>query len=347
MRLLYLDPRQIEPDPQGVRLNMGDIESLAATIAEQGLLQPLGVIERSIGRYQVVFGGRRREAALRLGLERVPCLVLEADDLDLLVQQVTENVARLDLNDMEKALAFARLRERLSTAGQNGDLDDAVGRLVGLAGRTVRRYLGLLDLPEEVQAIIREGSLTVTQAQHLRRISGARRQLELARYAADEGLSAAQVSELASYLAANPTLSVESALDALQSGLELRSAPAVEAPVISAASLPKGAALDLPETEEDFWEDEQDEEEGGILTEIEAEEQSPRNKARVFRIRSLDQMVDESDRLARALHEGDLVKWVAKDEGAPFKLRLLLKQLETLTRALRQLMSEQGWDIGD
>ena len=64
----------------------------------------------------------------------------------------------------------------------------------------------------------------------------------------------------------------------------------------------------------------------------------------MFRIRSLDQMVDETDRLSRAYAEGDLIKWVKSDEGAPFKVRLLLKQLETLSRGLRELVNEQGWE---
>ena len=64
-----------------------------------------------------------------------------------------------------------------------------------------------------------------------------------------------------------------------------------------------------------------------------------------FRIRSLDQMVDETDRLARAHLEGDLVKWVKTDTGAPMKVRLLLKQLDSLSRALRTLVSQQGWEI--
>ena len=74
---------------------------------------------------------------------------------------------------------------------------------------------------------------------------------------------------------------------------------------------------------------------------------SANDKARVFRIRSLDQMVDETDRLSRAYAEGDLVKWVKSDDGAPMKVRLLYKQLNSLVRVLHDLASQQGWAIED
>ena len=196
MKLLYLDPRALAADPNGVREDPGNVEGLAATIAEHGLLQPIGVIEAGAGRYQVVYGNRRREAALRLGLERVPCIILDSDDPRTLIQQLTENVQRQDLNDLEKARAFLRLREQLA-AGQahnEGELDEATARAVGLSARTVRRYLGLLDLPEEIQQLLRAGDLSVTQAQHLRRIPNPRTQVELAHAAVDEGMSAAELS---------------------------------------------------------------------------------------------------------------------------------------------------------
>jgi ParB family transcriptional regulator, chromosome partitioning protein len=350
MELLYLDPRQLEADPEGVRDDIGDVSGLATTIAEQGLLQPLGVVELGNGRYRVVYGGRRRAAAIQLGLERVPCVVLDTGDPGLLLRQLIENLQRQDLNDVEQARAFARLRSNIvETRGKlpEGDLDEAVGQAVGLSKSTVRRYLNLLELPDEVQQMIRRGELNVTQAQHLRRIASPRTQLELARAAADEGMSAAEVSRLAAYFAANPNLTLETALQALEQGLDLRTS---SGPEISVAGGPLAktstAAVDRPESDADLWDDDDEpqEEQGFLSVEDDTIENQPKNKARVFRIRSLDQMVDETDRLSRAYADGDLVKWVKQDEGAPFKLRLLLKQLESLTRGLRDLAAQQGWE---
>ncbi|KAB8140892.1 ParB/RepB/Spo0J family partition protein [Chloroflexia bacterium SDU3-3] len=354
MKLLYLDPRTIDADPSGVRESPGDIAGLAATIAEQGLLQPLGVVESGGGRYRVVYGNRRREASLKLGLEKVPCIVLENDDPHTLLQQLTENLQRQDLNDLEKSKAFARLRELIQERGEltgETELDDAVGVAVGLTGRTIRRYMGLLDLPEEIHDMLRTGELSVTQAQHLRRISNQRTQIELAKAAVEEGMSAAELSRLSSYFAANPGISLDTALEALQQGVEVREqhAPAVAAGGGPLAKVGAGSFATREESDDDLWDDdEQPKDDGdGINIESVTIENQPKNKSRVFRIRSLDQMVDETDRLARAHVEGDLEKWVKSDEGASFKVRLLIKQLNSLLRALQNTASEQGWATGD
>jgi len=349
MQLLYLDPRQLEADPDGVREEPGDVSGLAATIAERGLLQPLGVVAAGGDRYRVVYGGRRRAAAIQLGLERVPCIVLDADDPDLLLRQLIENVQREDLNDIEQARAYARLRARIvEMRGKlpENELDEELGRAVGMSGRNVRRYLGLLDLADEVQHMVRRGELNVTQAQHLRRVGSPKTQVELARLAVEEGMSAAELAKLVAYFAANPNLTVETALQALEQGQELRTQAGPEVSV-AGGPLAKtgGAAVDRPESDADLWDDEEEGDDGQFLgVEDDTVENQPKNKARVFRIRSLDQMVDETDRLSRAYAEGDLVKWVKSDEGAPFKLRLLLKQLESLARGLRDVARQNGWE---
>lgn len=351
MKLLFLDPRTLEADPQGVREEPGDIDGLAATIADHGLLQPLGVVEAGQGRYRVVYGNRRRLAALKLELERVPCIILDPDDPQMLVRQMTENLQRRDLNDLEKALAFKRLRDDLRLQGNQdeGKLDEETAKIVGLAARTVRRYLGLLDLPLEIQQMLRDGDLSVTQAQHLRRISSERTQIELAKAAVEEGMSAAELSRLSSYFAANPGLSLDDALSALQQGIE-PGRPQMPAAAPMPSMVKGGAAPSLGlDNDNDLWddEDEGEEDDGYLSVDDETIENQPKNKARVFRIRSLDQMLDETDRLARAHVEGDLVKWVEKDDGAPMKVRLLLKQLDSLARALRDVVQKRGWVIDE
>jgi ParB family chromosome partitioning protein len=351
MQLLYLDPQQLETDPDGVREDPGDVAGLAATIAERGLLQPLGVVDLGNGRYRVVYGGRRRAAALHLGMEQVPCVVLASDDPDLLLRQLIENVQRQDLNDVEQARAYARLRARL--AEQHGklpenDLDELVGQAVGLSGRTIRRYVGLLDLADEVQQMLRRGELNVTQAQHLRRVQSPRTQVELAQAAVEEGMSAGELSRLVTYFAANPNLTLETALQALEQGKELRTQAGPEV-TVSGGGLGRTSvsAVDRPDSDADLWDDDPvdsgDSPADLFGVEETTIENQPRNKARVFRIRTLDQMVDETDRLSRAYQEGDLAKWVRQDDGAPFKLRILLKQLDSLSRGLRDLAREQGW----
>jgi ParB family chromosome partitioning protein len=348
MQLLYLEPQQLELDPEGIREDAGDIGGLAETIRSQGLLQPLGVSALDGQRYRVVYGGRRLRAVQQLGFERVPCVLVDTENEDdLLVRQVIENVQRQDLNDLEKARAFQRLRERLTTDveqhGQKpseGELDEQVGATVGLAARTIRRYLGLLDLPPEVQYLLRDGDLGVTQAQYLRRIANPRTQIELAQMVADEGLSAAEVSNLANYFAANPNLSIDAAMQALANNLELRTKPADVADDVAAFVKESPATAANEASDDDFWIDDEDDQQEALDQEL-LDLTAPQPKIRVTRIHSLDQMVDEADRLSRAYHEGDLQKWVERDENASFKLRLLLRQLRTLAQALEALVGDE------
>jgi ParB family chromosome partitioning protein len=355
MHVRAIDPMLLDADPAGVREDPGDVSGLAATIADYGLLQPIGVVAGDAGRYTVVYGNRRRVAALELGLSSVPCVVLEAGE-QTLVQQLAENLQRRPLNDLEQARAFARLRADLATRSDESALDDQVGSLVGLTGRTVRRYLGLLELPEAIQQYLRREELTVTQAHHLRRVPNPRTQLELARAAVDEGMSAAEISRLASFFAANPTLSLDQALAAVQQGIDTHAEMMRELHSVTPdTGMLRGAALGAAERGEAGADDDADADaawppdgdqavEGSFETTL---ENQPKNKARVFRIRSLDQMLDETDRLARAHVDGDLVRWVESDDGAAMKVRLLVKQIDQLARALRGLASQRGWELDD
>jgi ParB family chromosome partitioning protein len=357
MHVRAIDPTLLDADPAGVREDPGDVSGLAATIADYGLLQPIGVVAGTAGRYTVVYGNRRRVAALELGLSSVPCIVLEAGEPQTLVQQLAENLQRRPLNDLEQARAFARLRADLATRADESALDEQVGSLVGLTGRTVRRYLGLLELPEAIQHYLRREELTVTQAHHLRRVPNPRTQLELARAAVDEGMSAAEISRLASFFAANPTLSLDQALAAVQQGVDTHAemmrglhAATPETGMLRGAALGGAEHADADEPDDtgelaEAWApDGSPPGDEAFETTI---ENQPKNKARVFRIRSLDQMLDETDRLARAHVDGDLVRWVESDDGAAMKVRLLIKQIDQLARALRGLASQRGWEFDE
>jgi ParB family chromosome partitioning protein len=225
-RLLYIDPRLLVPDADNVRREPGDLDGLAASLRQYGVLQPLGVVPHEDGlaaagpRYRVVYGNRRRAAAIMAGLSAVPCVPLSlSPGTDQLVAQLLENMQRRDLNDMEKADGLARLRRHLAAAeGPAGEsLDDRVATLVGLKPRTVRRYLALRQLPPSVRDLLADGRLTVTQAQHLHALA-ADRQQEVATRAAAEEWTAALVSRVCAALVRAPGLSVDDALQAAAGG---------------------------------------------------------------------------------------------------------------------------------
>lgn len=343
MQIIELNPHHILVTDHGIREDIGDISGLAATIADQGMLQPLGVVRRQDGQYQLIYGHRRRSAALSLGMTQVPCLVFDDEADRNLIRQLTENLQRRDLNDLEQANAFARLRARFATDhpdADEGTLDDYVAQTVGLSPRSVRRYLGLLDLEEAIQLYLRTGQLTVTQAQHLRRISNTQTRLELARAAVDEGMSAAELSRLASYFAANPSQSLDSAVQLLQRGVH-ESATSPTLPPQSMASTSEMddsyAELGLPAHatagagDEDHY--------------LSDDSVIASTKVRQNRIKSLDQMLDESDRLLRAYADGQLQRWVDHDDNAAVKVGMLIASTKRLLAGLTELARNEHWPI--
>lgn len=338
-QLIYLDPQQIQPDPGAIRHDPGDIATLADSIAAQGLLQPIGILHMWGDTYRVVFGHRRLEACKLLGLERVPCLLIETDPDELFVPQLVENLQRLDLNDMEKAEAMARLRARIERQEPHlseGELDDMVGKAISLSGRTVRRYIALLELSPTIQGWIRDGSLTVTQAQHLLRIPNLDTREELAREAAEEGMTAAQIGQLAAFFAANPNLTIESALEALEAGVRLRKELPPEPVEGEIQKLSRAAAA---EPEERIWEaGEEGYEEEGYMGGDESSDW-----ARLRRFHSLDEVLDEAGRISRSFYEGDIEKWAGSDEHAPVKAVLLLRQLRAVVESLENICRGRGW----
>ncbi len=342
--LVHLDPRDLLLDPENVRRDgPGDLEALAQSIREHGLLQPIGV-QRENGHYRVVYGNRRREAAVLAGLERVPCLLLDPPEEQRLVWQLLENLQRRDLNDLDKAEGLARLRRRLARqagASPERDLDERVARAVGLSAATVRRYLGLLELAPAVRGLIADGDLGVTQAQHLRLVKDPAQQETLARAAVERGLSAAALSRAARLLANQPGMSIEEALGQGERGVE---PVARRDPPAALERLPRPPKVETAAEDDDggLWEDdaaEDDPEARGLAG------PSTADGHRVFRIRSVGAFVDEVDRLARALQDGDLARAAADEPDAPIQLRLALRQLSFVARELERLLRRNGWGV--
>jgi ParB family transcriptional regulator, chromosome partitioning protein len=340
--LLELDPRQIAPDPDNVRREEQDsLESLAESLRDHGVLQPLGVA-RDNGSFRVVYGARRRSAAILAGLPTVPCVLVEAAPEDRLVRQLVENLQRRDLNDLDQADGLARLRRdlarRLDGAAER-ELDEAVGRTVGLSASTVRRYLGLRELAAPVRDLIADGQLTVTQAQHLGSIGDATRQEEVARLAVERGLSAAAIARACKAALARPNLSAAEAIDLGESNAELPEAPQPKAKLERLAKAPKAADDD---SDADLWDEPRgaaDDDDDGPLAAV----RESADGHRVFKIQSVAVFCDEVDRLARALVDGDLDRAAADDPAAPLKLRLAARQMEHTGKLLNQLLAKRGW----
>ena len=135
------------------RVDDADLEELAASIREHGVLQPVLVTETFDG-YQLVAGERRVRASRLAGLERIPALVRQLADRDQLEIALVENVQRADLDPIDEATAYRQLIDEF------GLTQEAVAQRVGKSRASVANTVRLLDLHRDVQAAIAEGRLT-------------------------------------------------------------------------------------------------------------------------------------------------------------------------------------------
>lgn len=180
----------IRPNPYQPRAEFdeADLRSLAESIKGSGLLQPV-VVRRQAGLYELVAGERRWRAARMAGLTSIPAVVRDADDSQMLLFALVENVQRKDLNPVEKARAVRVL------LGQTGASHEKSAAALGMDRSTLTNLVRLLDLPPEILAEVSRGTIS---AGHARALLGAPRllQMKLALQIVRDGLSVRQVETL-------------------------------------------------------------------------------------------------------------------------------------------------------
>jgi ParB family transcriptional regulator, chromosome partitioning protein len=181
---------RITPNPRQPRQRMdaSELDSLAASIREHGVLQPILVTETLDG-YQLVAGERRFRASKQAGLDRIPAVIRHLVDRDQLELALVENLQRSDLGPMEEAHAFRALADDFAMT------HDAIAQRVGRAKSTVTNTLRLLDLDPAVQEHLVQGRLTEG---HARAIGGiaADHQSRISSMVIEQGLSVRQTEEL-------------------------------------------------------------------------------------------------------------------------------------------------------
>lgn len=187
-QLREVDIDLIVPNPRQPReqIDPEALATLAESIRQHGVLQPLIVSElaREPGRpatFQLVAGERRWQAAKLAGLERVPVVVKDASDQQLLEWALIENLQRADLSPLEEAAAFRHLIDDF------GLTQDQVADRVGRSRSAVANTLRLLRLPAEARALVASGALSEGHARALLMVEDERRLVDLARRAVAEG----------------------------------------------------------------------------------------------------------------------------------------------------------------
>jgi len=190
--LVELPLESIRPNPDQPRrsIDPAALAVLADSIRQHGLVQPV-VVRRDADGYVLIAGERRWRASREAGLERVPALIRDADERGRLELALVENLVREDLSPIEVARACAVLSEDFGQSHQQ--VADRLGR----ARPTVSNLIRLLELPDEVQAMVDRGALTEGHARAVLMADGARERRRLAERIAAEGLSVREAERLA------------------------------------------------------------------------------------------------------------------------------------------------------
>jgi ParB family chromosome partitioning protein len=183
---------EIAPNPRQPRTEFDDeaLDTLAASIRAVGVLQPVIVRPRDGGGFELVVGERRWRAARRAGLERIPAIVREADDGELLRDALIENLHREDLNPLEEAAAYRGLLDDIGLTHE--ELAERVGRSRAAITNAIR----LLGLAATVQARIAAGTLSAAHGRALAGLADHGHQESAAQRVVAQNLSVRQAEDL-------------------------------------------------------------------------------------------------------------------------------------------------------
>lgn len=181
----------ITPSPFQPRRSFdeGKIEELAASIRNQGIIQPL-VIRRKENHYELIAGERRWRAAMKAGLTEVPAVIRDASDNEALQLALVENLQREDLNPIEEASGYRRLQEEFHWSQE--ETADKVGK----SRPAIANSLRLLSLPNEVQQEIAQGNLPAGQARALLGLHSEALMISTCRDVIAKGLSTRETEKL-------------------------------------------------------------------------------------------------------------------------------------------------------
>lgn len=182
----------VTPNPNQPRRQFReeDLADLVASIAEKGILQPLIVRPNPSGdpKYQIVAGERRWRAAQRAQIHAVPIIVRDYSDVELLEIGIIENIQRADLNPVEEAMGYRQLMDRF------GHTQEKLGEALGKSRSYIANLLRLLQLPDDVLALLQDGSLTTG---HARALITTENPSALAQLVVAKGLSVRETEKLA------------------------------------------------------------------------------------------------------------------------------------------------------
>jgi ParB family transcriptional regulator, chromosome partitioning protein len=169
------------------------LEELAKSIKTHGFVQPI-VVRQNGQRYQIIAGERRWRAAQRLGLPKLPVVVKQISDEQMIEASLVENIQRENLNPIEEASAYQRLAQEFDLT------QEEVAQRTGKERSTITNFVRLLKLPQEIQQFVLEDKLSMGHARALLALESAPEQHKLAEKTVHYGWSVRQVERTISQL---------------------------------------------------------------------------------------------------------------------------------------------------
>lgn len=190
---VFLKISDIEPNRDQPRKDFNEeaLRELADSIATHGVLQPLLVRPLAGGGYQLVAGERRWRASRMAGLSEVPVVIREMTDSEMTQIALIENLQREDLNSVEEALGYKSLMDAYNLT------QDEVAKAVGKSRPAVANVMRLLNLPEEIQDMLKEGEISAGHARALLGIADKETMIKIAKSIAPQDLTVRDVERLA------------------------------------------------------------------------------------------------------------------------------------------------------
>lgn len=181
----------VDANPYQPRVDLGEaeLESLAASIRDHGLLQPI-VVRKCGERFQLVAGQRRLRAAQKLGLEKIAAKIVAADDRQVAELALVENLQRKDLDPLEKAASFQQYLQRYQCT------QEELASRLKLDRSTIANLIRLLELPSAVQEALRQRKITQGHARALLPLGDEQQQIALTERIQKEGLNVRATEEI-------------------------------------------------------------------------------------------------------------------------------------------------------
>lgn len=195
LKITEIEPNKYQPRRE---FDKEKLQSLAESIKEHGIIQPLVVVKNASGMYTIVAGERRWRAAKVAGLKTVPAVIKEYTPEQIAQIALIENLQREDLNPIEEALGYQSLIDEYNMTQEN------ISHTIGKSRSAVANALRLLALEDEIKKMLEKGELTSGHARAVLSLSDKKSRLVLAKRIIDEGLNVRQAENLAKYMQKAP-----------------------------------------------------------------------------------------------------------------------------------------------